>query len=135
MITISVLREEDKKNVDGFIKENDENVEKTNNCVMLVAKDKDEIIGLGVMMITFPHATIEKIIVKEEGDMGQLDYGIGKAMLNYIDRRGIKDVYASYSGDSTFLNLLQRLKFVNKEENILYLSLENYFTSNCCSKK
>ncbi len=135
MLTISVLKEEDEKEVEKFIKEIENTTREIDNSLVMVAKDKDEIIGLGFMMITFPHATIEKIIVKEEQDIGQLDYGIGKAMLNYIDRRGIKDVYAPYTGDSVFIKLMKRLEFVIRDDNILYLNLENYFTSSCCDKE
>ena len=93
--------------------------------------------------MTKQYGFIEDIIVKPGYESMQLDYGIGKALLNFIDRREMADVYAAVSSDNVnFKQTLKRLRFIksgNKDmpqfakeyDEVFYLSLENYFTLHC----
>ena len=113
MLTISPMQESDYQSVEAFLKTLGR-TERRNGCnIIMVAK---------------------------------LDYGMGKAMLNFIDRREIMDVYAAASSENVnFKKTLERLGFVEREnkdrpplvsgsDDVLYLNLEDYFTSHCGAK-
>lgn len=146
MLTISPMQESDYQSVEAFLKTLGR-IERRSGCnIIMVAKDREEILGVGVMILAEQYGFIKDIIVKPEYESMQLDYGMGKAMLNFIDRREIMDVYAGASWENVnFKKTLERLGFVEREnkdrpplvsgfDDVLYLNLEDYFTSHCGAK-
>ena len=85
------------------------------NTFFMAATDKDELLGVGVIKLYKDYAVLDDIIFKEEYKMLGLDYSMGKAMLNFIERRSVYDTYAHKSIDE---NLLTRLRFVENDDKI-----------------
>ena len=103
------------------------------NTFFMAATDKDELLGVGVIKLYKDYAVLDDIIFKEEYKMLGLDYSMGKAMLNFIERRSVYDTYAHKSIDE---NLLTRLRFVENDDKITknyshYLCLKGYFDVKC----
>ncbi|MBO5008541.1 MAG: hypothetical protein J6D26_06880 [Clostridia bacterium] len=107
---------------------------------VMVMRDSGQVMGVGVMHLYDEYAVIDSIEVKDEFKDFSLEYGLGKAMLNAIDLKGIR--YAvSHCVDLE--KQLRALRFKAPSEwddeqmpdNVanweLCLNLDGYFTSNC----
>ena len=119
--------------IDENIKEIAKNVIFDENTFIMCAKDKEEILGVGVIKLYKDYAVVEDIIFKDEYKMLGLDFSMGKAMLNFIERRNVYDTYASKKlGEQ----LLKSLRFVKNEGNFTekydyFVDLNGYFDVNC----
>lgn len=119
--------------IDENIKEIAKNVIFDENTFIMCAKDKEEILGVGVIKLYKDYAVVEEIIFKDEYKMLGLDFSMGKAMLNFIERRNVYDTYASKKlGEQ----LLKSLRFVKNEGNFTekydyFVDLNGYFDVNC----
>lgn len=117
------------------------------NNIIMAAKDENEILGIGAVHLgsdcDCDYAVLIDIVIKNGLEMVQLEDSIAKALLNLIDRRGIKDVYCDNPRLST---LLQKIGFSGlngrpvpvclKERNpILYLNSESYFAKHTCNMR
>jgi methylaspartate ammonia-lyase len=101
-------------------------------------KDADTLMGAGVMKFGDGYAEILDICIKEEFADFALEYGMGKALLNAVDLKGIKNVVCN---NTDIEKLLESLKFFrvsecgsvpdNLKENRYYLNLTGYFDANC----
>ena len=108
-----------------------------NNTFVMVAVDGDDVLGYGVMHLFDTYAIIDDIHFDNDTDMLALGFGMGKALLNFIERRSVYHVYSSIDN----ARLLERLKFkpdmeIKTEEykpndNERYVNLEGYFDAHC----
>lgn len=119
--------------IDENIKEIAKNVIFDENTFIMCAKDKEEILGVGVIKLYKDYAVVEDIIFKDEYKMLGLDFSMGKAMLNFIERRNVYDTYASKKLEE---QLLKSLRFVKNEGNFTekydyFVDLNGYFDVNC----
>ena len=119
-----------------------ENVEKyvvnaDKNTFAMVAVDGKKELGFGIMRLFDTYAVIDDIHFANDMDMLVLGYGMGKALLNFIERRGVYHVYSSLDN----ARLLKRLRFTKDmetktdehipNENESYVNLEGYFDAHC----
>lgn len=108
-----------------------------NHTFALVAADGDEVLGYGVLRLFDTYAIIDDIHFENDSDMLSLGYGMGKALLNFIERRSVYHVYSSLDNP----RLLERLRFkedmeIKTEEykpceNEYYVNLKGYFDTHC----
>ena len=101
------------------------------NTFFMCAKDRDEVLGVGAIKLYKDYAVLDDIVFKE--GMFGLDYSMGKAMLNFIERRNVYDTYASKNIDE---KLLIRLRFSKNDGKITknydyFLCLKGYFDVKC----
>ena len=108
------------------------------DCAVMAAKDKDEIFGAGSVSIKDGYAVLEAICVKEEYKMFNMEFAIGKALLNMLDLAGVRYVLS----DMTDERLMTALRF--KKEYELpggfdtdknynrFLCLDGYFAVHVC---
>lgn len=110
--------------------------EKEANTFYMTAKDKDELIGIGKMKIFPSYAELCDVYLEDES-FKMLAHGIGKAMLNFIERRSIFPVISRNDKISDLLKLLRFKKYdeiqigENTEKNVYYVNLEGYFDAKC----
>lgn len=106
------------------------------NTFYMKAKDKDELLGIGKMKIFDSYAEFSDIFIADEC-FKMLGHGIGKAMLNFIERRKIYDVISRNEKISDLLKLLRfkktdEIKIDEKiEKDVYYLNLKGYFDAKC----
>ena len=117
------------------------NISIPDGAFVMAMKDGGELLGLAAARTFSDYAVIDEIAVKDEFKDFSLEYGLGKAVLNAIDLKGIKYVV---SNALHIEKQLRALKFKSPdelkiEEEIpdficdceLCLNLEGYFLSNC----
>lgn len=108
------------------------------SSVAMAAQESGETLGAGGVSIQNGYAVLEGIAMKEEYKMFNLEFGIGKALLNMLDLSGIRYVFA----DALDERLATSLRFkkdcdlpcgVNPDKGYKYfLCLDGYFTSGHC---
>lgn len=108
-----------------------------NHTFALVAADGDEVLGYGVLRLFDTYAIIDDIHFENDSDMLSLGYGMGKALLNFIERRCVYHVYSAIDN----ARLLERLRFkkdmeIKTDEHIpngdeCYVNLKGYFDAHC----
>lgn len=118
-------------NADKYV----ENADK--NTFVLVAVDGETELGFGVIHLYDTYAVIDDIHFENDTDMLVLGYGMGKALLNFIERRCVYHVYSAIDN----ARLLERLRFkkdmeIKTDEHIpngdeCYVNLEGYFDAHC----
>ncbi len=117
------------------------NITVGDNAFVMAVKDGDTLMGIGVAHFLDDYASVDEIIIAEEFRDFSLEYGLGKALLNAIDLKGIKYVV---SNSVHIEKQLRSLKFkspdeLKTEEELpeflwgykLILNLNGYFSSNC----
>lgn len=122
--------------LDGSFAEKSGFEKKTDNTFYMVAKDKDELIGIGKMKVFADFAEICDVYIADEG-FKMLAHGIGKSMLNFIERREIYPVICKNENISDLMRLL-RFKKVDEitlggkvEKDVYYVNLKGYFDAKC----
>lgn len=104
---------------------------------VLAARDGELLAGAGALRLLDGYAVIERIATAPGFEM--LDYAIGKALLNFIERREVLDVVCSRA---ELIPVLRRLGFTEGKQlpeaaadfagdGVWYLNLEGYFTKHC----
>lgn len=106
------------------------------NAVIMAAKDKDEILGAGQIIVCNGYSILGKIAVKKEYEGMMLEFSIAKSLLNMADLGGIRYIVSDMEDDSLAKRLrmdttsspdapqiCQRYKY--------FLDLNGYFTSHC----
>lgn len=104
---------------------------------VLAARDGAELAGAGVLRLLDGYAVIEQIVTAPGFEM--LDYAIGKALLNFIERREVLDVVCVRE---ELAPVLRRLGFAKTADgpvveqhfsgkSVYFLNLEGYFTKHC----
>ena len=107
-----------------------------NDAIVMAAKDGDEIIGAGAVKIENGYAVLCDIQMKEEYKMFNMEFGIGKSLLNMLDLSGVGFVVTDMSDERLLTSLrfkkeaLEGLK--TDKEYKAYLDLEGYFTTHSC---
>lgn len=111
---------------------------KADNVFYMVAKDKDELLGIGKMKVFSDYAEICDVFIADEC-FKMLAHGIGKSMLNFIERREIYPVICKNDGLSELMTLLRfkKLDEINiggkDEKNVFYVNLKGYFDAKCAN--
>ncbi len=113
-------------------------IEAGKDAVVMTVKDKDVLMGAGIMYLKEDYGIIDTIFIKEEFKDFSLEYGLSKSMLNVVDLRGIK--YA-VSDNLNLEKLLKALRFKSSEEAEdfpedikaykMCLNLDGYFLVKC----
>ena len=108
----------------------------SNDTFVFTAKDGEEYLGYGAVIMCETYAEIVEIKCVQGFDM--LDHGIGKALLNFVERRGVYHTLCCLKEKES---LLKRLGFkiaenewaemMGERENVFYLNLEGYFDKHC----
>ena len=101
------------------------------NTFVMAAKDKDDLLGIGIIRLYKDYAVFADVKFSEEYKMLGLDYSMGKSMLNFIERRGIYDTYADSNIDSRLLKSLGFEQNKKEQKFDYFLDLEGYFNVNC----
>ncbi len=117
------------------------NITPPEGASVMVMRDSDMVMGVGIMRFFDEYAVIDTIAVKDEFKDFALEYGLGKSMLNAADLKGIR--YA-VSSSADIEKQLRALRFkapseTEKPEELpefvanweLCLNLDGYFLSNC----
>lgn len=107
--------------------------------VIMVAKEKDEILGAGEIIAYEGYAVLGRIHVKSEYMSMMLEHSIAKSLLNMADLGGIKYIFSDMEdealakrlrfADNTESDSLDSPKFVSRYK--YFLDLEGYFTAHC----
>ena len=105
-------------------------------CVVMAAKDGDEILGAGAVKIADGYAVLCDIKMKDEYKMFNMEFGIGKTLLNMLDLSGVRYVVSDME-DERLMTALRFKKDAIKEletdkEYKGYLCLDGYFTEHSC---
>lgn len=112
-------------------------IELKKGSIVMVARDSETLLGVGVMRIHEDFTIIDDICMKEPDF--SLEFGIGKALLNVADLRGIRHAVTDRKDLEKLLRAL-RFKTVDEAGDAVpeyiadfeyYLSLDGYFVSNC----
>jgi len=130
-----MLRVKKEKDYEDALKEM--GIEAKDGIYVMAMRDKELLMGVGVMTLFDDFASLDVICMKEEFKGFDLEFGMGKSMLNFIDLRGIRYVATNIKNER--LTTALRFKPLDESENCdkiqgdwLYcLNLEGYFTSNC----
>ena len=125
-------------------KTNDSNVYKefdidvNEKTTVMAASEKGEVFGIGVAKFEDGYAVIEKIEMKDGFKMFEMDFGMGKSVLNMIDLEGTRYVFSNLEDD----RLMTALRFkkdsglpddVKPDKDYKYsLCLDGYFTLHKC---
>ncbi len=107
------------------------------NSVVMSAQESGEVLGAGAVVTENGYAVLSGIKMKDEYKMFNLEFGIGKSLLNMLDLSGIKYVVSDMEDD----RLLTSLRFkkdaeipgeitLNKDYKY-FLCLDGYFTEHC----
>ena len=103
---------------------------------VLTAKDGEEYLGYGAVTMYEDYACLLDIVCAQGFE--SLDHGIGKSVLNFVERRSIYDVICT---SQKLLPLLKRLGFkeaqdewktMSEDGNMVFcLNLQGYFDKHC----
>lgn len=106
---------------------------------VMTIRDGGELLGLGTMRAFENCISIDDIVLKESAKDFNLEYGLGKSMLNFIDLRGFKYAVSNNESIEALLKALKFRKTAECEEEkeifgndwVYCLNLDGYFTANC----
>ena len=108
------------------------------SSVAMAASDSGEVLGAGAVRIYNGYAVLEGIAMKDEYRMFNMEFGIGKALLNMLDLGAVRYVCA----DNIDERLATSLRFKQDYElpadcrpdkhYKYFLCLDGYFTSGHC---
>lgn len=129
---IEIKRCEDEKTLEKF------GIENNPDTVVMTAKDKDLVFGIAAAKVLGECAIITRIETKDEYKMFEMDFGLGKSILNLLDLSGVRFVFS----DIDDKRLFTALRFTEneeihpqcpqKEEHRFFLCLDGYFTAHDC---
>lgn len=104
---------------------------------VMTVREGGRLLGIGVMRLFDTFASVDAVLIKEEYNSFELEYGLGKSMLNFIDLKGLR---FAVSDNKSLEKLLSALRFrpICEFEDLKIagewkycLNLDGYFTSNC----
>ena len=129
---IEIKRCEDEKIFEEYA------IEKSPDTVVMAAKDRDLAFGIAAAKVLGECAIITRIETKDEYKMFEMDFGLGKSILNLLDLSGIRFVFS----DIDDKRLFTALRFTEngeippdcpqKENHRFFLCLDGYFTAHEC---
>ncbi|MBQ4527772.1 MAG: hypothetical protein II998_06850 [Clostridia bacterium] len=106
--------------------------------VIMAACEKEEYFGVGVATINGNYSVLEKIEMKDEYKMFDMDFGMGKSVLNMLDLAGIRYVFSNIE-DERLMTALRFKKDADIPEDVrpdkaykYFLCLDGYFTVHKC---
>lgn len=108
------------------------------SSVAMAASDSGEVLGAGAVSICGGYAVIEGIAMKKEYQMFNMEFGIGKALLNMLDLSGVRYVCADNLDERLAASLRFKTDYAlptdcKPDKNYKYfLCLDGYFTSGHC---
>ena len=112
-------------------------IAKEDGMFVMAMREKDLLMGIGVVKIFDGFASLHSIVMKEEFKGFDLEFGMGKSLLNFLDLRGIQNVVTNIDNE----RLVTALRFKSAAENKdlvefsgdwkKCLNLTGYFLSNC----
>lgn len=108
------------------------------NSIVMAVKDKDEVLGAGSVSIHNGYAILEAISFKEEYKMFNMDFGLGKSLLNLLDLRGVRYVFSDMEDDRLMTALRFKKDFEIPSDIDIgkkyqrFLCLDGYFTVDEC---
>ena len=112
------------------------NIKYDNNVFVFTAQDGDDYLGYGAVAMYDDYAEIVDIVCADGFE--SLDHGIGKTLLNFIERRSVYDTICTLSSHE---KLLKRLGFelvedkwkkdLKTDAQVYYLDLNGYFEKHC----
>ena len=109
------------------------------NAVIMAAKDKEEILGAGQIIVCNGYSILGKIAVKKEYEGMMLEFSIAKSLLNMADLGGIRYIVSDME-DESLAKRLRMVKFLPEnnpdapkicQRYKYFLDLNGYFTSHC----
>jgi len=142
VIKIGVVQEKDYEEVKNFLMKQKNHSPINDNCLVMAAKERDELLAVGIVNLQDDYAVLEDIIIGDNEGF-QLEYAMGKALLNAVDLRGILHVFCI---NGRIKKLLIKLGFTENIEGVevpdllqqhsvvFYLNLFNYFTNHSCQE-
>ena len=110
-------------------------IEDKDGLYVMAMRDRELLMGVGIMRIFDGFASLDNICMKDEFKGFELEFGMGKSMLNFLDLKGIRNVTTNISDERLVTAL--RFKTVSESECdfagdwIYCLNLDGYFASNC----
>lgn len=113
-------------------------IEKSPDTVVMTAKDKDLVFGIAAAKVQGECAVITKIETLDEYKMFEMDFGLGKSILNLLDLSGVRFVFSSLDDKRLFT----ALRFSENGEipdecrkyaqSRFFLCLDGYFSVHDC---
>ena len=106
------------------------------NAVIMAAKDKEEILGAGQIIVCNGYSILGKIEVKKEYEGMMLEFSIAKSLLNMADLGGIRYIVSDMEDESLAKRLRMETNSLEDAPKICqrykyFLDLNGYFTSHC----
>lgn len=108
------------------------------SSVAMAASDSGEVLGAGAVSIYDGYAVLAGIAMKKEYQMFNLEFGIGKALLNMLDLGGVRYVCADNLDERLAASLRFKTDYELPEDckpdksYKYFLCLDGYFTSGHC---
>jgi len=112
-------------------------IEKADGMYVMAMRDSDLLMGIGVVRIHGVFASLDNIIMTDDFKSFDLEFGMGKSLLNFLDLRGIRNVVTNINDE----RLVTALRFKSAKENKdnvefigewkYSLNLDGYFLSKC----
>ena len=132
MIKIDIASKIEYEEFKNVIPESFKKLYNSSDTFVMFMKENDTLLGIGAARILDNCAVLEDVFVMSFD--AELQFGLGKALLNLLDLNDIKDVYCNGFSNINLINRLgfkmvkntDVLKFWGKND-LYYLNLENYF--------
>lgn len=116
-------------------------IQKNDEVTLMAASEKDEVFGVGVTIAKNGYAVLDKITMKEDFSIFEMEFGMGKSLLNMLDLAGIRYVFSDIENE----RLMTALRFkkdaelpgdVSPDKDYRYfLCLDGYFTLHKCENE
>lgn len=119
----------------------DFDIQNTDDTTVMAASEKDEVFGVGITTKKSGYAVLDKIVMNKDFSFFEMEFGMGKSLLNMIDLSGIRYVFSDIENE----RLMTALRFkkdanlpddVSPDKNYRYfLCLDGYFTLHKCENE
>ncbi len=116
-------------------------IQTADGTTVMAATEKNEVFGVGVTNVKNGYAVLDKILMNEDYSFFEMEFGMGKSLLNMIDLSGIRYVFSDIENE----RLMTALRFkkdadlpgdVSPDKNYRYfLCLDGYFTLHKCDNE
>ena len=116
-------------------------IQDAEGVTLMAASEKNEVFGIGVTLSKNGFAVLDKIIMKEDFSFFEMEFGMGKSLLNMLDLAGFRYVFSDIENE----RLMKALRFKQnadlpsdvspdkKYKN--FLCLDGYFTLHKCENE
>lgn len=141
MISVKVANKEDYERYLSEAARWGKNFKEDDNTYILYANVNEMLYGIGIVKLYEEYAILEDVIFNPENQFDMLGYLLGTSILNFVERRGVLDVYCCSENMDNLLNMLKFKKVQKKDilsipeiqnyNNIYHVNLKNYFECSC----